>query len=179
MNPSYHEGARYFTQRNQGYLLELAGISEVNCAHHCGGDVCSWMQWFPNAGQEKLMDRIRFVIHRGRRILLVDFTGCSDEEVAAMADRVPEVVTREPVGSLLVLGDFSDAEFTRDAVERIKVASALDRPHIKRAAWVLTENLPKALYDSIRSFSAREIPVFATRAEAMDYLVSDPSNTSQ
>ncbi len=45
------------------------------------------------------MDRIRFVTHRDQRILLVDFTGCSDEEVAAMADRVPEVVTREPVGS--------------------------------------------------------------------------------
>jgi hypothetical protein len=37
---------------------------------------------------------------------------------------------------------------------------------------VLTENLPKALYDSIRSFSAREFPVFTTRDEAMDYLVS-------
>jgi len=37
---------------------------------------------------------------------------------------------------------------------------------------VLTENLPKALYDSIRSFSAREIPVFDSRDKALDYLVS-------
>jgi hypothetical protein len=118
------------------------------------------------------MDRIRFVTHRGQRILLVDFTGCSAQEVAAMADRVPDVVTREPLGSVVLAADFSDAEFTRDAVERVKIASALDRPHIKRAAWVLTENLPKALYESIRSFSAREFPVFATRDEAMDYLVS-------
>src|ERR1700735_4735396 len=93
MNPSYHEEAQYFTRRNLECPLELAWISAVNCAHHCASEVCSWMQWFSNAGQEKLMDRIRFVIHRGQRILLVDFTGCSDEEVAAMADRVPEVVT--------------------------------------------------------------------------------------
>ena len=39
-------------------------------------------------------------------------------------------------------------------------------------AWVVTENLPKAFYDSIRSFSARQIPTFATREEAMEYLVS-------
>lgn len=118
------------------------------------------------------MDRIRFVTHGGQRILLLDFTGCSAQEVAAIADRAPEIITGEPLDSVLAVADFSDAEFTRDAVERIKIATAFNRPHIKRVAWVLTENLPKALYDSIRSFSAREFPVFATRDEAMDYLVS-------
>ena len=54
----------------------------------------------------------------------------------------------------------------------MKIAAVFDRPHLKRSAWVLTENLPKVLYDSIRSFSAREIPIFATRDEALDYLVS-------
>ena len=118
------------------------------------------------------MDRIRFVTHRGQRILLLDFTGCTAEEVAAIADQVPEIVTQEPLGSVLAVADFSGAEFDRDAVERIKIATAFDRPHIKRAAWVLTENLPKTLFDSIRSFSARDFPVFATRDEALDYLVS-------
>jgi hypothetical protein len=81
-------------------------------------------------------------------------------------------VTGEPVGSVLVVADFSGAAFNRNAVERIKIATAIDRPHIKRAAWVLAGNLPKALYESVRSFSAREFPVFDTREEAMDYLVS-------
>ncbi len=117
------------------------------------------------------MDRIRFVTHRDQRILLLDFSGCTAEEVAALTDRVPELVTREPLGSVLVVADFSNAQFSRNAVERIKIATALDRPHVKRAAWVHTENLPKALYDSIRSFSAREFPVFDSRDKAMDYLV--------
>jgi len=118
------------------------------------------------------MDRIRFVMHRNQRILLLDFTGCTAEEVGALSDRVPETVSREPLGSVLLVADFSGSEFSRTAVERIKIATALDRPHIKRSAWVLTANLPKALYDSIRSFSVREFPIFATREEAMDYLVS-------
>ncbi len=118
------------------------------------------------------MDRIRFITHREQRILLVDCADCAPDEVAAVADQVPETVTHEPPGSLLVLGDFSRAHFTREAVEHVKIAAAFDRAHLKRSAWVLTENLPKALYDSIRSFSAREIPIFATREEALDYLVS-------
>lgn len=117
------------------------------------------------------MERIQFVIYREQRILLLDFTGATADEVAATATRIPEIVTREPEQSVLALADFTGAEFSRDAVERIKIGTALDRPHIKRSAWVGAENLPKALYDSIRSFSAREFPVFATRAEAMNYLV--------
>lgn len=117
------------------------------------------------------MERISFVIHGDKRVLMLDFTGCDPQEVAAVADRVPAIVTQEPAGSVLAVADFTGAEFDKDAVERIKIATTFDRPHIKRAAWVLTENLPKALYDSIRRFSAREFPVFHTREEALDYVV--------
>ena len=118
------------------------------------------------------MDRIQFVTHRGQRVLVLDFTGCTPEEVGAISDQVPAIVTKEPSGSVMVVADFSGAEFDREAVEHIKIAVAFDRAYIKRAAWVLTENLPKTLYDSIRSFSAREFPVFGSREEALDYLVS-------
>ena len=118
------------------------------------------------------MERIRFVTHQNQRILLLDFTGCSSEEVADISDQVPAIVTKEPSDSVLVVADFSGAEFSREAVEHIKIATAFDRAFVKRAAWVLTHNLPQTLYDSVRSFSAREFPIFATREEALDYLVS-------
>jgi len=118
------------------------------------------------------MDRVRFITDRDQRILLVDFSDCSPEELAEMAASAPEVIAQEPAGSVLLLADFSRAEFTREAFERVKIGAALNRPHVKRSAWVVTENLPKALQDSVRSFSAREIPIFATREEALDYLVS-------
>jgi hypothetical protein len=118
------------------------------------------------------VDRIQFVTHHGQRILLLDFTGCTPEEIGAISDQAPAIVTKEPPDSVLAVADFSGAEFSREAVEHIKIATAFDRGHVKRAAWVLTENLPKTLFDSIRSFSAREFPVFGTRQEALDYLVS-------
>jgi hypothetical protein len=124
-----------------------------------------------DAGQERLVERIRFVTHQNQRILLLDFTGCSSEEVADISDQVPAIVTKEPSDSVLVVADFSGAEFSREAVEHIKIATAFDRAFVKRAAWVLTDNLPRTLYDSVRSFSAREFPIFATREEALDYLV--------
>jgi hypothetical protein len=118
------------------------------------------------------VERISFVIHRDQRVLLVDFTNCNPQEVAATADRVPAIVTQEPAGSVLAVADFTGAEFDKDAVERIKIATAFDRPHVKCAAWVLNENLAKTLYDSVRRFSARDFPVFHTREEALDYVVN-------
>ncbi len=83
---------------------------------------------------------------------------------------MPQYVTKEPPNSVLLVGDFSGSEFTRDVVERLKIAAVFDRPYVKNSAWVLSENLPKALLDSIRAFSARKIETFESREAAMDYL---------
>jgi hypothetical protein len=49
----------------------------------------------------------------------------------------------------------------------------LDRPYVKRSAWVGTESLPKVFYEHFKSFSQRELPAFKTREEAMDWLVEE------
>lgn len=119
------------------------------------------------------MERISRIKFRDHSILLVDCSDCSPEELAAVADDLPLHVTQEPHGSVLLLADLSRAVFNKETVEHVKLATVFDRPHLKKSAWVLTDNLPKALYDSIRTFSGREIPTFATREEALEYLVSE------
>ena len=93
-----------------------------------------------------------------------------------MIDDVPKHVTKEPEGSVLLLADFSRSKFTKETVEHLKLAAVFDRPHVKRSAWVLTQNLPKTLYESVRTFSGREIPTYETREEALEYLVGEPSS---
>jgi hypothetical protein len=121
------------------------------------------------------MERILFLTFRNHQVLLADCSDCSPEELTAVIDDVPKYVTREPLGSLLLLGDFSRSKFTKETVEHLKLAAVFDRPHLKRSAWVLTQNLPKTLYESIRTFSGREIHTFATREEALEYLVDESS----
>lgn len=118
------------------------------------------------------MERIRFITHRDQRILLADISGCTAQELAHYIDKVPERVTKEPPHSVLLLADFSGSEITRENVERLKIATAFDRPHVQRSAWVFNGNLPKTLFESIGNFSARNIAKFETREEALDYLVS-------
>jgi hypothetical protein len=119
------------------------------------------------------MERILFLTFRNHQVLLVDCSDCSPEELAAVADEVPRHVTQHPLGSLLLLADFSRSTFTKETVEHLKLAAVFDRPHIKKSAWVLTENLPITLYESVLTFSGREIATFETREEALEYLVAE------
>jgi hypothetical protein len=118
-------------------------------------------------------DRIRVVAYKGKQILLADLSHCTPREVEKIALLVPSYVTSEPRGSVLLLADFTGAEFDRIAIERLKESAVFDRPHLKRSGWVGVEALPKVFYEHIKSFSQRDLPAFETREEAMEWLVSD------
>ncbi len=118
-------------------------------------------------------ERVRFISHKGKKILLVDCTNCSGEELEKFVKIVPSHVTAEPRGSVLLLADFTGAKFDKKFVERLKPSLVFDRPHLKRSAWVVAESLPKILHEHLKSFSQRDLPVFKSREEALDWLAQD------
>lgn len=122
-----------------------------------------------------MKDRIRFIEHKGKQILLVDMSHCTPRDVEKIALLVPTYVTTEPRGSVLLLADFTGAEFDRIAIERLKESAVFDRPHLKRSAWVGIEGLPHIFYEHIKNFSQRDLPSFKTREEAMEWLVKNES----
>jgi len=118
-------------------------------------------------------NRIRFISHQGKKIFLIDLSNCSAAEVKKIAEYVPKFVAANPKGSLLLLADFTGAEFDREAVTTMKEGAVFDRPYLKKSAWVGTENLPKVFYEHLKIFSQRDLPTFKTREEALDYLVKE------
>ena len=118
-------------------------------------------------------ERIRYISHKGKQILLVDITNCSAEEMMKLAQIVPSYLVNEPPGSVLLLADFSGSKFDKAAFETLKQATVFDRPHLKRSAWVGTEALPKVFYENLKAFSQRDLPTFNTREEALEFLVAE------
>ena len=72
-----------------------------------------------------MKNRIRFISHQGKKILLVDCTNCSAEELEKFADLVPAQVTAEPRGSVLLLADFTGSKVDKKAVERDEARAGL------------------------------------------------------
>src|SRR5436853_569007 len=95
------------------------------------------------------------------------------DQLVAAGDLVPSFVATQPRGSVLLLADFTGSKFDKAAIEALKKATVFDRPHIKRSAWVGTEQLPKVFYENIKSFSQRSLPTFKTREEALEWLVGE------
>ena len=125
------------------------------------------------ANNEVPEDRLRFIKHKGHAIYLIDFTHCAAKELLLLLDQVRADIARHEPGSVLTLADFTGAEVDKSVATRLKEVLVLDRPYVKRSAWVGTESLPHVFYEHFKSFSQRELPLFKTREEAMEWLVEE------
>jgi hypothetical protein len=118
-------------------------------------------------------ERLHFVKHKGHTIYVSDLSYCTPKEILVLIDLVRADVSRHPPGSLLILTDFTGAQIDKEVATQAKKVLVLDRPYIKKSAWVGTESLPHVFYENFKSFSQRELPTFKTREEAMDWLVEE------
>jgi hypothetical protein len=118
-------------------------------------------------------DRIRFITHQGKQILLVDLSHCSAAEVEKVLRELPEVVSTRPRGSVLIFSDFTAASFDAETMRVMKETAVFDKPYIKKTAWVGAEGFPEEFSKSLSTFSRREFPAFKTRDEALAWLVKD------
>jgi len=118
-------------------------------------------------------ERLRFVKHKGKAIFVIDFSHCPGKEILLLLDQVRADVARHAPGTVLTLADFTGADVDKKVATRIKEVLTLDRPYVKKSAWLGTESLPHVFYENFRSFSQREFPAFKSREEAMDWLVEE------
>jgi len=118
-------------------------------------------------------DRIRFFEHRGKRILLADFSQANAHEMQLLLEYLRSVVAQHHEESMVTLGDYTGATVDHAVAMKIKEVLTLDRPFVKKTAWVGTESIPHAFMENFHNFSQREIVTFKTREEAMDWLAGE------
>lgn len=116
--------------------------------------------------------RLCFIKHKGQAIFLIDFSHASEKDMKVLLDQVRLTIVGNEPGSVLTLADFTGAHIDKDVATKIKEVLVLDRPYVKKSAWVGTDSLPHVFYENFKSFSQRNFPTFTTREEAMDWLVS-------
>jgi hypothetical protein len=116
-------------------------------------------------------ERIRFIKHQQKQVLVVDFSRPGEAERIARA--LPDRVTAEPRGSVLLLVDFGGASFDAEALRAMKEAAVFNKPHIKKSAWIGLGGMSKGALEDIQKFSRREISPFVNREEALAWLVED------
>src|ERR1700756_2774718 len=116
-------------------------------------------------------ERVSFIAHKGKAIMLIDFSGCEAKEILLLLEEIQRTVARHERGTLLTLADMTGAHIDRAVATRMKEVLVLDRPFVKRSAWVGVDRVAPVVYEKMKHFSQRNFPPFKTREEAMDWLV--------
>jgi hypothetical protein len=87
-------------------------------------------------------------------------SNCPVNQVEKIVRSVPDYITVQPLGSVLVLTDFTGATFDRDAIRAAKETAVFDKPFVKKSALIGTESLPRDFYEDMTQRSRPAPPSF-------------------
>lgn len=119
------------------------------------------------------MDRTRFVDHRGKRILFLDFSRIRDPaETLAAIGEARQVVKLHPPRSLLVLTSTREGRYNAAVIQALKELAAHNAPYVRASAVAGMSGLHRVAFQAILTFSKRKIQVFDREEDAMDWLAA-------
>ncbi len=121
------------------------------------------------------MERVYFIEHKGKKILIEDFTNLrAGEEYEKTLKFAQSTIAAEPQQSVLALFDASNCSFNNEMLTQMKEFTKANTPFIKKATVVGITGLLQVALSAVSKFSGREFITFKTREEALDFLASIP-----
>ena len=124
------------------------------------------------------MDRTRFIEHRGKRILLLDYTSLGNDlaELQGEIQRTKPIIAAEPPGSVLTLCDVRGSRITPGNVRTMQELVQHNVPFVKWSAVVVgLSGVYLTAFRAIQALSRRKnLRSFGDIDEAKDWLVSQP-----
>ena len=107
-----------------------------------------------------------------KKIVFVDYTNMKPAELMAEAQKVHhEARTRLAGQRFKVLVDITGVVMSTEAVQALKNSTKRDASMVEKTAIVGVTGLKKVLADAIARFSGTHTKYFATKEQALDWLV--------
>jgi hypothetical protein len=121
-----------------------------------------------------MQKEIQEIEHKGRTILLFDFSHCQcKEEIEPIIQSAKQWLQGKEPYSVLTLTDVTDAHYDMETLNLLKDLTTYNKPYVKAGAIIgITRPLLKLAYNIVMAFSQRNLPIFETREEAMEWLVN-------
>ena len=119
------------------------------------------------------MQRCQFVDHKGKKVLVLDCTGCQPEDFDAMIDECARVVQSQPQNSVLTMTIAAGGMFDSGTVEKLKNLTRDNAPFVRQSAVVGVTGLQKVVLTAVSLFSKRKFNLFDDKQAAMDFLTAD------
>jgi hypothetical protein len=120
------------------------------------------------------MERVRLMEHRGHSIVFLDFTNIKNPaEGPVVIAAAKEFFARQPpTQQLRTLTDVTGSHYDARTLEALKDLAAHNRPYVGVAAAVVNTALHRVAMNLAAMFARRKFTAFATREQALDWLVA-------
>jgi hypothetical protein len=116
------------------------------------------------------MERIQKVSHKGKTIILMDFSNCKPAETIELMGAAEKVIATSAPKKALILSDVTGAMYTKEVAERMKEFTKHNTPYVLGSAAVGVSGVQMILLQTLIFITRREIKLFPSRQEAMDWL---------
>ncbi|MGH7717831.1 MAG: hypothetical protein ACREON_03160 [Gemmatimonadaceae bacterium] len=120
-----------------------------------------------------MSERLRKITHRGRSILLTDYSGFKTwEEWEALIEAERQLMPRESLGSVRAVAVFTGSRFSTEVLDALSKLAVANKPHMKASALVGLSPLQRTIFlKGIENTSSRAFGLFDTVEDALDWLV--------
>jgi len=117
------------------------------------------------------VERVTYVTHQGQRVLVIDISNGRGPEIAQVIRTAAPLIRRAEKNSVLTLTDVTNV-IVRDIHASELVEFVKDnKPYVRAAAVVGVGDLAGAMLATTRILTGRQLKSFASRREALDWLV--------
>ena len=119
--------------------------------------------------------RSKWIEHRGSKIFYQDFSELfyNYDSVKKELGEVQQVVTEQPLGSLLVLSNFTDTTIAGDLMNILNESSRITKDHVKKTAVLGVTGVKRRLADMLTKLTGQPLKYFDDEYLAKEWLIKD------
>jgi hypothetical protein len=125
---------------------------------------------FEFSKQDRDMERVRFIEHKGKTILFIDFSDSSPEDAFEVIGVAKTVIAKQAPSSLLTLTNTHNARFNSKIRNAMTEYVRHNKPFVKAAAIIGVTGLQEIIFSGILKLTKRKIRLFNDIEEAKDWL---------
>ncbi|MCX6139205.1 MAG: hypothetical protein NTV54_17120 [Ignavibacteriales bacterium] len=112
----------------------------------------------------------KFIEHRGKRILFIDMSHCELDEIVHAVKETKKLISQQPLNSVFTLTDVRGTIPSSSITRVLKELTAFNKPYVQAGAIVGVDQLRKAVFAVVISFTGRNFSLFDEIEEAKNWL---------
>lgn len=120
------------------------------------------------------MERVKTIIHKYKQVIDIDFSNLTSynmPEILKVVQDAKQMIRTNPLNSVLTLTDFDGMFFNKEILDLMIQYVAENKPYVKSSAIIGAGGLRKIAVNNAEKFSMRDLHLFDSEQDALDWLV--------